>query len=842
MLDPTSPHTPSASGYTAQNPPENPDGPQDSGVAQAERTTRYVQTSASEQAATSGKDIAERRFGHANAQRDSSHRYRTKELLEWANTSNHPDTLKALKKCRVSASADYAEPGQKSLERLSRQEQLNLLKQHLAKKQPEARKAGSEACHAFNPVHKTFATPVQFDLTINKQTQVLTQGQQSKLANSVILDEISDQLKGIAKKGHHSKWAGDLGRSNITLQIEIQEKDSGDCYLLPIHSVNSNRQSVQKTVGKKGTDDKKSVEAKEEELRAKLQLSIPGSDPILKDVLRQDVLNPVYVFVTNEFGVTPSSQTYSIDVTAINRDEFIVENKAEYTTYTKPAEMKSYGGKTTLYAKSHFKRENGVFVPTGLSIDINLDNIKPKHLPDEPKMKRAQSAEALNRNRVRPTTSFDLSPPVMRRQISQQHNAPVKLDITTVGSQLYATNMAAPELEHLINEKTAIKSYKKSLTDDQEQWENLPAASSMSTPCPVKQTTAQLSKLNTLAPTSDFFKESKSSLSASDASTRRAMEQAEAAYKKRWQEKATELVKASSDSMHNTAINSFSSVTLQGEKFEQYMKLYGILNHMNNEMVRLAGKTKAAKCSFSRQELTQEQLLSKLLKIKLKSSKHLKKLRGSGCEFSSLCEHYGFYKDQKPTKGHETAAQYLEQKKTQVLLEEKKVGASVMLATFAGENTEYKSKSPDSYNDFAKFINQLAAYDKDGKATPLISYMLDNPEQFRDFRLFDDNGFKPVAELEQEVPKLAQAVSTKVIKKLDTLSHKELSSDDLKAIQTLFGLKPEEVSSSLGASGFAFNIFEQIKSLISSEPFVYAAKVDELISFFENKTSGTSYV
>ena len=158
MFDPTSPHTPSVSGYTARNPPENPAGSQGSAVPPTENTTRYVQARAPEPTATSGKNIAERKSGRANAQRDSSHRYRTKELLEWANASNHPDTIKALKKCRISASADYAEPGQESLEKLPPREQLNLLKQHLAKQQPEARKAGSEACHAFNPVHKTFVS------------------------------------------------------------------------------------------------------------------------------------------------------------------------------------------------------------------------------------------------------------------------------------------------------------------------------------------------------------------------------------------------------------------------------------------------------------------------------------------------------------------------------------------------------------------------------------------------------------------------------------------------------------------------------------------------------------
>ncbi|MET4821896.1 hypothetical protein V5J36_004341 [Endozoicomonas sp. NE41] len=679
----------------------------------------------------------------------------------------------------------------------------------------------------FNPVKKSFGTPIELKLSVNRREQKLNLSEQSRLANEVVLDEVSDQFKGISKTGNDSKWKGDLERSDITLQVEVQDQSSGDSWILPMHSVNPNRKSVQKTSEKKSSEYEKPVALKEKELTEKLQLAIPGSEPILKDVVRQDTLNPVYTFITDKLGITPSSstQTYSVEVIAINRDEFRVENKAQFTKYSKPAVNKAYDGQTTILVQSHFKRDHGQFVPAGLSVDINLDGIKPKHLPDDPKMKRAKSAEALNRDRVIPATSSNWSPPVMRRQISQQHNAPVKLGITLVEGQLYAMNMAASELEHLVNEKMAVTSYKKSLTDAQERWGNTPEASSMSVACPITQTTTQLSKLNTYAPTTDFFEMHKAGLSAKDQSTKNVIEQTKIAYKKRWLEKATELTKISSDAMYTSAINSLPPMTLQGEKVDQFLELSGILGKMNKEMIRLAEKTRAVKGSFSRQELTREQFLSKLLDIKLESSKHLKKLRGAGCEFSSLCEQYGFYKDQKTTEGCEAATQYLEKKKARVMLEEKKVKASVMQAIIEAENSGLSA----SYGDLSKFINDPMVFDPKGESTAMISRVLEDDCAAMQCKLFSKGSFRHLDRAKLEAGKKLHAIMQ---------SHSPLSSAQKQIIQRELDIELKPVESKESKKIYIpseAEILQLAEQKLWSNPYYYETKLDNMISHFDTE-------
>ncbi|WP_145912425.1 hypothetical protein [Endozoicomonas montiporae] len=72
-----------------------------------------------------------------------------------------------------------------------------------------------------------------------------------------------------------------------------------------------------------------------------------------------------------------------------------------------------------------------------------------------------------------------------------------------------------------------------------------------------------------------------------------------------------------------------------------------------------------------------------------------------------------------------------------------------------------------------------------------------------------------------------------------------MSVDDLKAVQAIFGLKPEDVPDQFGVQGLAYNTFEMMKSLIVTNPMHYAAKVDEVISFFERRVTShaaTTYV
>ena len=823
--DPVNPHAPSVSGYAPQNPTAIPDGSQGSvAVAQTKNTTLYVQPGVSEQAAAPDKHIGKRQTGHVPAQSDAPRPYRTRELLEWANASNHPDTIAALKECRLTASADRAEPGQESLNRLKPQEQLQLLRLHLDEKPSKARKTDTQACHIFNPTQKTFGTPVEMKLSVNGQEQTLSLPEQSRLANDVVLDEVSDRLKGICKPGHESKWKGDLKRSDIALQVEGQDKISGARWILPIHSVNPNRRTVQKTSDKKSADDDTGIEEKVKVLTEKLQSVIPGAVPTIKDVVRQDTLNPVYLFITDKFGITPSSstQTYSVKVTAINPDEFRVENKAQFTKYSKLAVKKNYDGKTTILVQSHFKRDHGQFVPAGLSVDINLDDIKLKHLPDEPKMKHAKSAEALNRGRARAAASFNLSPPAMRRQISQQHNVPVKLGITLVGDQLYAMNMNALELEHEVAEKTAIQSYKTRLADARNLWKKTPEASSMSVDCRLTQTSTQLSKLNSFAPTPDFFEMNRTDLPTIDASTRTVMEQAEAAYKRRWLKKAAELETVNSDAIYQSTINRLPPMTLKGEKIDQFVKLSGRLEQMSKKMIRLAEEAKAAKRCFTRQELTREQLLSKLLDIKLESSQLLKKLRGSGCEFSSLCEQYGFYKNQKNTEGHEAAVQYLEKKKARVMLEEKQVGLSVMQAIIEAGSSDL----PESYGDLFKFINNPMAFDAEGKCAAMISTVLKDEYATKQCKLFSEGSFRKLDKARNEAYEKLHARMK---------PYTPLSLAHWRIIQQEINIELQPTNSKNTHEPAEDEILQLTEQKLWSNPYYYEVKLDNIINRFDKE-------
>ncbi|MCW7553692.1 hypothetical protein NX722_13845 [Endozoicomonas gorgoniicola] len=557
----------------------------------------------------------------------------------------------------------------------------------------------------------------------------------------------------------------------------------------------------------------KTVEQKEKELIDKLERTIPGSVPVLQDALRQDVLNPIYLFIADELGITPkpSSQVYSVEVTAINQDEFKVESKARFTRYTKPGVNKSNEGETTIHVQSHFKRDNGAFVPSWLSTDIQLNGIKAKHLKTQPKMKRAKSADALREVKgnlisslspqrpastvmadsllrwnegifcgatslngskaTRPASHFFPFTPV-ERQISQQRGATQKLTLTQVDGQLYATNMPQTELEQRIQEKTTIRDYKKSLHEAQKVWDSPPRASSMSIPHPLNQTSAQLSKLITNRPTPDFFEQNKKGIIASTPGTITTMKQADLAYKNLWLNKANELSQGSSDHAYHLVIHSLPSLTLQGEKVAQFVELSSKLKIMSNAMVKLSEEAREAKEVFSRKAINQKQLLGWLLKIKTESSEQLKKLRGSGCEFSTLCEQYGFYKNQSPVDGYQNAAQYLEEQKKRVILEEKKLMAAVMIATIESKDTVPGSDTLPGYDDYAKFINDMAVYDKNGSATPLVSHMLGNSKRFNGYKLFDNEGnFRLPEQLVKEVEaqaieKLVKEVEAQAIEKL----------------------------------------------------------------------------
>lgn len=233
----------------------------------------------------------------------------------------------------------------------------------------------------------------------------------------------------------------------------------------------------------------------------------------------------------------------------------------------------------------------------------------------------------------------------------------------------------------------------------------------------------------------------------------------------------------------------------------------------------------------SKNELTQAQLIQELIIIKRKSHNDLKQLRGSGSVFSEKGKTAGFYNTNNTAiEAHKPTIEYLEKQKAIVFLEEKRLAATVMIATLAGRTLIDSERSISYYHDYARFVNNLAVYDEEDRAAPEILKLLKDPDSSKLEPLFDEDGF--IFDKQRQFLLSSLATSIHFV----FTQNKNIHSEKLKKIQSLFGIEIVQLKTKTKTKPLPQNELSQLVSQKTcSAPYKYEPKVKELLSYFSKE-------
>lgn len=566
-----------------------------------------------------------------------SYAYPSATLMEIAKQSNDPRTIEALKSLQLKANVNLNQVTRSEATPLEQATKIELEQLITAlDKNSELILSDlllKEASFASHSAEGLYGVPICLTLARDNVEQRLSPQEQAKLVNDGVLQSIVEKLQPNQEKstikqleaqlsnaGLHEQiplkerlkktkklemdtiaWKGDVERTDIVLQLEmLKEHSETSSSALPLHSTSAHRQDI--TLSGTSVANKKEVMTKK--LIIKTEALIPDSKDILQVVLRQDVLNSLYVFLTNKYGITPCNQEYRIVITVKNPEEFTVHNEASYTSYTKTAKKQVHNGRTHLQATTHFKKEGASFVPASHALTIELSDVNDQHLKkQQPTMSRSRSFDALDGVRTE-ATKKNLKRSIFKWQRSEQpkDTLPTKvgstlpLRMTAIEDQQYATNMKAEELENQIAKKEVFKSYTQQLAQAKGDWEKPPKTSSMSTPDKVNQRVNHLSRLFKNAPTTEFFALRRQTITqlaqTSNINFKQPqMQMAELKYTQRWEVIANTLTHEKEGFDIGSYADSSPPMSLQGQGVLAFVELFNTLRQMASNMEALTEQT-----------------------------------------------------------------------------------------------------------------------------------------------------------------------------------------------------------------------------------------------------------